>query len=132
DEGKSQIEVRGVVLWIGLDRLAEQRLGLGRLVRIQRLQALGHIILGRQKQKSCQHRRHHAHISKLPYVFRQLPARMSDTLSPGTRKDRMNLKRIALLMPAALLDVGLYQWTHGTAKAAPPANKKRILVIGQT
>ena len=44
----------------------------------------------------------------------------------------MNLKRIALLTPAALLAIGLYQWTYSKAKAAPPTNKKRILVIGQT
>jgi type 1 glutamine amidotransferase len=44
----------------------------------------------------------------------------------------MNFKRIALLTPAALLALGLYQWTQDKAKAAPPPNKKRILVIGQT
>ena len=44
----------------------------------------------------------------------------------------MNLKRIALLMPAALLALGLYQWTYSKVRAAPPTNKKRILVIGQT
>ena len=44
----------------------------------------------------------------------------------------MNLKRIALLTPAAFLALGLYQWPHNKAKAAPPPNKKRILIIGQT
>ncbi|HWD98659.1 MAG TPA: ThuA domain-containing protein [Bryobacteraceae bacterium] len=44
----------------------------------------------------------------------------------------MKLTRIALLTPAALLALGLFQWTHSKARAAPPPNKKRILVIGET
>jgi uncharacterized protein len=44
----------------------------------------------------------------------------------------MKVKRIALLTPAALLALGLFQWTNNKAKAAPPPNKKRILVIGET
>ncbi len=44
----------------------------------------------------------------------------------------MRLTRLALAAPVAFLAIGILQWTQPKAKAAPPTNKKRILVIGQT